>query len=99
MRPYMLSERSRNTIVGLTMLIALAAVMYAIFLLGRFPFLRGISTYTVTAIAEQSNGVAPGNKVDISGVEVGSVQSVDLLRDPKTGAVSVRVLLAINGNQ
>jgi phospholipid/cholesterol/gamma-HCH transport system substrate-binding protein len=95
----MLSDRAKNTIVGLTMLIALAGVMYGIFLLGRFPFLRGISTYTITVVAEQANGVAPGNKVDLSGVEVGTVQSVDLQRDPKTGAVAVRIILAISGGQ
>ena len=95
----MLSERSRNTVVGLTVLIALAAVMYGIFLLGQFPFLHGISSYSVTVIADQANGIAAGNKVDFSGVEIGSVKSIELYRDPKTGAIAVHVILAISIGQ
>ena len=94
-----LSERTRNTIVGLTMLVTLGTVMYGIFLLGRFPWVSGLASYSVTLLADYANGVAPGNKVDLNGVEVGQVQSVALLQNPTTGAISVQVKLIINSTQ
>jgi len=95
----MLSERYRNTIVGLTMLLTLVGVMFGIFLLGRFPFVPGIATYPITLNAAHANGLMPGNKVDFNGVDVGTVASVSLATDPTTRLSKVQIVLTINGSQ
>lgn len=77
----MLSERTRNVIVGLTMLGALAALMEGIFLLGRFPSLHSAEPYTVTLVAPNSGGLAAGNRVDFNGVSIGSVRAIEISPD------------------
>jgi phospholipid/cholesterol/gamma-HCH transport system substrate-binding protein len=89
----MLSVRSRNLIVGLTMLLALAVLMYGIILLGKFPTLS--SGYNVTLISTDANGVTPGSNVLLNGMGIGQVKSVWLKAD-STGKLMANVLIQID---
>jgi len=75
----MISERPRNIIVGLTILIALVVCMYGIFLLGKVSF--SVRQYVVILETENSNGVSSGARVEMLGVQVGTVRSTYLTRD------------------
>jgi phospholipid/cholesterol/gamma-HCH transport system substrate-binding protein len=90
----MISERPRNLLVGLTMLVAMAVFMYGIFLLGKLPSFGG-RPYEVTLFATNANGVTAGSAVNVNGVYVGSVKSVGLDKDPK-GKVTAKVVLSID---
>jgi phospholipid/cholesterol/gamma-HCH transport system substrate-binding protein len=91
----MLSERPRNLIVGLTMLVALAVLMYGIVLLGKVPSFGALRPYEVTLLAPSANGVTPGSHVELNGVYVGSVSSVDLVTDA-AGKLVARVVLLVD---
>ena len=72
----MLSERTRNVIVGLTIIVALAVCMYGIILLGKFPAVASLNEYSVTLISSDANGVSAGSKVELNGVYAGQVRNV-----------------------
>lgn len=92
----MLSERARNTAVGLTMLAGLAVLMYGILLLGRWPmFAKGLP-YNVTIESTNANGAQNGTKVDLNGVTIGQVTDVQLVTDAKTGELRSEVYVRIN---
>lgn len=92
----MLSERARNTAVGLTMLAGLALLMYGILLLGRWPmFAKGLP-YTITLEAPNANGAQAGTKVDLNGVNIGQVTDVQLITDQKTGQMQIEVYVRVN---
>jgi ABC-type transporter Mla subunit MlaD len=93
----MLSEKKRNTLVGLTIILALGALMYGILLLGKTPTWTGLNPYTITLVADNANGVAGGDKVDLNGVVIGQVQSVDLKIDG-TGKLKAYIVLQIGGS-
>jgi phospholipid/cholesterol/gamma-HCH transport system substrate-binding protein len=93
----MLSEKSRNTLVGVTMLAALGLLMYGILLLGKANSWGGSKPYTLTLLAPNANGVAPGAKVDLNGVHVGNVKKVWLEKDP-AGKLQVRIVVQIEGD-
>ena len=93
----MASERTRNIAVGLTMLVALAVLMYGILLLGKGPgFLQG-KPYIVTLETPDANGLMPGAKVNLQGVPVGEVTSVSLETNPDN-TLSAKVILSIEGS-
>lgn len=87
----MLSERVRNTIVGLTMLLALAALMVGIFMLGRFPDLGHRGSYTITLVAPNASGLSAGNKVNFNGVDIGTVNSITLTPDLRGVLIGVTI--------
>ncbi|HVS73534.1 MAG TPA: MlaD family protein [Phycisphaerae bacterium] len=91
------SERTRNFIVGVTILIALGALMWGIFILGKFPTWGGTRPYTVTLFADNANGSVPGSKVDLNGVNVGQVTDVHLDLD-KSGRLIAKITLQIDGH-
>src|SRR3954469_23045836 len=93
----MLSERTRNTLVGLTMLLSLAVLMYGILLLGRLPMWGGLRPYILTLETPNANGVVIGAKVDLNGVAVGQVNSVSLVKDSQ-GKLIAKVVLTIDGS-
>jgi ABC-type transporter Mla subunit MlaD len=73
----MLSERSRNVIVGLTMVVAFAVLGYGIVLLGRAPHMFGsLAPYRVLMTTTNANGLTAGSHVQINGVDAGMVESV-----------------------
>lgn len=88
----MISERARNSIVGLTMLAAMAAMMGGIFVIGSFPNLRAVKPYQVTLLAQDASGVNAGNRVFFNGVGIGVVTGVDLQPD----LLGVRIYLNID---
>ena len=91
-----LSERSRNYIVGLTMLIAMAALMAGIFALGRFPGIAQVKAYPLTIIASDAGGLAPGNKVNFNNVAIGSVSYIALAADMRTVSIVLSIDQDIN---
>jgi ABC-type transporter Mla subunit MlaD len=56
----------------------------------------GGSTHTVVAQFSNVNGLVGGNEVRIGGIEVGTVQSLDVHVDPKTGAQSAQVAFTVD---
>jgi phospholipid/cholesterol/gamma-HCH transport system substrate-binding protein len=92
----MVSERTRNMAVGLTMIVALGLLMYGILMLGTGPSLGG-RPYTVTLESPNANGLTPGAKVDLNGVVIGQVTSVILAKKPD-GTLGTRVGLSVDGS-
>jgi ABC-type transporter Mla subunit MlaD len=86
------SERVRNIAVGLTMLTALIVLCLGIFMIGTFSTLAKGSPYTVTVLANNANGLAADTKVELNGVYIGTIRSVNLDGDGRT----VRIVLAID---
>ncbi|HUO08671.1 MAG TPA: MlaD family protein [Phycisphaerae bacterium] len=93
----MASERTRNLAVGLTMICALAILMYGILLLGKGPGFLQSKPYLVTVEASDANGLLPGAKVNLQGVPVGQVSSVDLETRPDN-TLYARFILSIDGS-
>jgi len=91
-----MSDRTRNTAVGLTILVALGICMYGISLLGKGPHLGGTKQYPVTVITPNANGISPGAKVMLAGIQIGEVDTTDLVTDPTSGAVEARIVAKIN---
>ena len=88
-------DSTRNIIVGLTILVALAASMYGIVLLGKFPGV-GLRQYKVSVIADNAAGVTSGAKVELNGVVVGQSNNPYLTRDPVSGKLVVKIELLID---
>ncbi len=74
----MMNEKARNTIVGVTILIALVLLTWGAFLLGRLPAVGPYAPYTLTLRARSANGLTYGDVVDLNGVIIGSVRNVML---------------------
>jgi ABC-type transporter Mla subunit MlaD len=91
----MVSERTRNLAVGLTMLFALIVLMYGILLLGQGPTWFGKQPYAVTVEAGDANGLTPGSKVNLQGIAVGEVKSVELRTNPD-GSLGAHIVLLID---
>ncbi|MGH7721996.1 MAG: MlaD family protein [Candidatus Dormibacteria bacterium] len=70
-----------------------AVVIGALFGLG---LSFGGSSHTVSAQFSNVSGLAGGNDVRIGGVDVGSVESVDVRADPQTGQQSARVSFSVD---
>jgi ABC-type transporter Mla subunit MlaD len=92
----MLSERTRNSIVGLTILIALVGLMWGIFVLGMLPAIGHKRPYTLTLVTTNANGIASGGKVDLNGVNIGQVTDVKLVANNDQEMVA-HVILQIDG--
>jgi len=84
-----MTDRTRNIIVGLTILVALCVCMYGIVLLGKFPGV-GVHQYTVGLETEDAAGLIQGARVELNGISVGQVKSAYLTKD-KTGKLIARV--------
>ena len=69
-----------ETMVGLFVLLGIAALAYLAFQLGDVQFL-GSRNYTVRAIFPSVTGLKEGAGVEIAGVEVGKVTSISLHED------------------
>ncbi len=77
----MMSEKARNTIVGLTFAAGILLFILGIAYLGRLPALGPDGPYSVTVTAGNADGLTYGDLVDINGVVVGTVQSVSLRKN------------------
>src|SRR4051794_2930166 len=93
----MASERTRNLAVGITMILALALLMYGILLLGKGPTWFGNRPYLVTVQASDANGLMPGSKVNLQGVPVGQVKSV-ALETTADNTLAAKILLSIESS-
>lgn len=93
----MISERPRNLMVGLTILVAIAVFMYGIFLLNKLPRFGASRPYSITLLCANANGVTAGSAVNVNGVYAGAVKGVDLTVDPK-GKAAARVVLDLDRN-
>ena len=75
----MISDRTRNTIVGLTILAALAVGIVGIFKLNLAPDYFRPKPYEVLINTANAAGIQPGARVSLNGATVGSVKSVQLV--------------------
>ena len=75
----MLSDRTRNTLVGLTILLGIGVSVVGVAMLGRMPAFLRPRPYLVTLEATNASGLPTGAKVDFNGVIIGSVRSVELV--------------------
>ena len=82
-------ERTRvNIVVGVFMVVGIAALAYLSIQLGRVSFLGGRG-YVVTVDFPSVGGLKAGSTVEIAGVEVGRVESIGL--DNYQARVKLRV--------
>ncbi len=70
-----------ETVVGLFVLLGFSAFVYLALQLGEVPFLVADKTYDLKAEFNNVSGVKKGASVQVAGVIVGSVVSVDLGKD------------------
>ncbi len=73
-----MNEKMRNSIVGLTVIIALGLITWGAFLLGRLPAIGPGAPYLVTVESPSADGLVYGDTVSLNGVNVGTVRSVAL---------------------
>jgi phospholipid/cholesterol/gamma-HCH transport system substrate-binding protein len=82
-------EYSKELKVGAAIVLAAVALFVGIRFFQNLPLFE--STYTLYAKFDDANGLVSGNPVRMKGVNVGSVESVDL--DPKSQTVRVQLRL------
>ena len=85
----MKDETTRNIRVGIIVIIGTALIITALYLIGNKQNLFG-STFHISADFYNVNGLMPGNNVRLSGINVGTVESVDIASDS-----SVKVVMLI----
>ncbi|MFI4859652.1 MAG: MlaD family protein [Phycisphaerales bacterium JB063] len=86
-------ERRRNIAVGVTMLLALVGLGFLLFTFGYLPgFLqRG---YTVSLVVDNAAGLHDSSRVTLAGLDVGTVEQVELLvevGEPTRSRVRLRI--------
>jgi phospholipid/cholesterol/gamma-HCH transport system substrate-binding protein len=70
-----MKETSRNLTVGLTTLLGVVGLMILLLLFGYVPaFLQ--EGYTITVEFDDAAGLNPGSRVELAGIDIGSVESV-----------------------
>ena len=83
-----MNERSRNLIVGGTVLTGLVGFIFLLLVFGYLP--RFLQTgYYVEIELEDAASVNPGSRVDLAGIDVGEVETIEF-RDPFDGGVRVK---------
>ncbi len=89
-----MTERGRNIIVGLFVLLGLVVLGY---LIVKFQSTVGLFTgrgdYYIEIQAEQTAAVLPGQAIHLNGQPIGQIRSVDLAEDPRQGVI---IIAAIN---
>ena len=89
-----MTERGRNTVVGLFVLAGLGVLAY---LIVQFEVTAGFFTrmgdYYIEVRAEQSAAVLPGQPIHLNGQPIGRIESVELAEDPRDGVI---IIAAIN---
>ena len=71
---------SKNIRVGLFVMIGTGLLIFSLYLIGTKQNLFG-STFTLKAQFHQVNGLMPGNNVRFTGIDVGTVKSVEIIND------------------
>lgn len=86
----MAKEASRNIRLGIIVLIGTAAIVAALYFIGRGQNLFG-STIRISAEFYNVNGLRKGNSVRFTGIDIGTVESIRILSD-----TSVHVTMVID---
>lgn len=84
----MANETSKNIRVGLFVMIGTAFLIFALYLIGAKQNLFG-STFRLKAQFKNVNGLMAGNNVRFTGIDVGTVESVDILNDTTVNVTMV----------
>ena len=82
-------EIIRNIKVGITLIISTALLIAALYIIGNKRNIFG-STFHISAKFYNVNGLMPGNNVRLSGINVGTVEHVEIIND---SVVSVSMLI------
>ena len=69
-----------NAKLGLFVMAGLVFLIFSLYMIGRNRSLFG-STFTITASFSNVNGLVPGNNVRYSGIDVGTVDRIQLIND------------------
>jgi phospholipid/cholesterol/gamma-HCH transport system substrate-binding protein len=86
----MAKETSRNIRVGLFVLTGTCFLILALYLIGAKQNLFG-STFHLQAEFRNVNGLMPGNNVRFTGIDIGTVETVEIINDS-----TVRVVMVID---
>lgn len=86
-----MTSSTRNVIVGLTAIVGLIGLGYMIWRFEEIPASM-TSVYPVRVHLDHANGLVPGSRVRLSGVDIGQVETVQLKDDPTQG-IEVRCLI------
>jgi len=76
----MRNNKMENAKVGLTVIGGLAFLILMLYMIGRNKSMLG-STFTITAVVANVNGLVPGNNVRFRGMDVGTVKSITVKND------------------
>ncbi|MEM1109860.1 MAG: MlaD family protein [Planctomycetota bacterium] len=86
-----MNERDRNLIVGMTTAAALVGLMFLLLLFGYVPALMK-GGYVVNIELDDALGLNPGSRVELSGIDIGQVETVEFKQPLGTGVtVGVRI--------
>ncbi|MEO6903217.1 MAG: MlaD family protein [Bacteroidia bacterium] len=84
----MAGENARNLRLGLVILIATTLLVAALYFIGSKQNLFG-STFRISAQFRNVNGLMKGNNVRVGGINVGTVESVEIVSDSAVNVVMV----------
>ncbi len=86
-----MNERNRNLIVGATTAAAIVGLMFLLLIFGYVPrLLQG--GYFVTVELDDASSLNPGSRVELSGIDIGQVESIDFKQPMGTGVtVNIRI--------
>jgi len=77
-----------NTKLGLFVIAGVAFLIFSLYMIGRNRNLFG-SSFTVSASFRNVNGLMVGNNVRFSGIDVGTVQKIEIMNDTLVGVTMV----------
>lgn len=84
----MANESRRNIRLGIFVISGTAFLIIALYLIGNKQNLFG-STFSVSARFYNVNGLMKGNNVRYAGIDVGTVESIEILNDTSVNVVMV----------
>ncbi|MBL7936627.1 MAG: MCE family protein [Bacteroidia bacterium] len=84
----MAQETSKNIRVGAFVLIGTALLIFSLYLIGAKQNLFG-STFELKSQFKNVNGLMPGNNVRFTGIDVGTVKSVEIVNDSTVNVTMV----------
>ena len=84
----MAQETSKNIRVGIFVLVGTVLLIFSLYLIGAKQNLFG-STFELKAQFKNVNGLMPGNNVRFTGIDVGTVKSVEIINDSTVNVTMV----------
>ena len=88
-------ELRRNTMVGLFMIVGLAALAWLMTSFGELPTFMGGATYEIKIVVKELKGIGQGAAINLSGVQIGRVKEVRF-KDPEHLDAGVQIIGAID---